>query len=242
MKKLFTLMSALLLWQTMAVAQNYLHISSGDSVKKVQFAELDSVTVRNADFYKLSFTTEGLNGLYYTGEVPDAWENNRYTFNIMLAMGDGNTIFIHNLDPYFAQYGYIASSGYNILMGELAAAEDGQSATLTCQAGQSMGYNNAIFITPNDLESPIVFTITETTITCETGYGVYEGGFYSAFYPFTLMKTQSAQTPQKAPQLRDMTVPLQLKAQAIQPVHISKQEGKTGKMMLQPYTTREIVK
>ena len=51
MKKLFTFMSALLLWQTMAVAQNYLHISTGDSTKKVRIAELDSVTVRDKLFY-----------------------------------------------------------------------------------------------------------------------------------------------------------------------------------------------
>lgn len=51
MKKIFTLFGALLLWQSVAVAQNYLHISSGDSVKKVRFAELDSVTIRDKYFY-----------------------------------------------------------------------------------------------------------------------------------------------------------------------------------------------
>ena len=45
MKKLFTLIGALLLWQAMAVAQNYLHISSGESTEVVPMAELDSVTV-----------------------------------------------------------------------------------------------------------------------------------------------------------------------------------------------------
>ena len=51
MKKIFTLFGALLLWQSVAVAQNYLHISSGDSVKKVRVAELDSVTIRDKYFY-----------------------------------------------------------------------------------------------------------------------------------------------------------------------------------------------
>ena len=51
MKKLFTLIGALLLWQAMAVAQNYLHISSGESTEVVPMAELDSVTVRDANFY-----------------------------------------------------------------------------------------------------------------------------------------------------------------------------------------------
>ena len=52
MKKLFTLIGALLLWQTMAVAQNFLHITVDDSTKMmVPTAELDSVTVRDAKYY-----------------------------------------------------------------------------------------------------------------------------------------------------------------------------------------------
>ena len=52
MKKLLTLTGALLLWQTMAMAQNYLHITVDDSTKMiVPTAELDSVTVRDAKFY-----------------------------------------------------------------------------------------------------------------------------------------------------------------------------------------------
>ena len=52
MKKLFTLFGALLLWQTMAVAQNYLHIMLEDSTQmEVSISELDSVTVRDAKFY-----------------------------------------------------------------------------------------------------------------------------------------------------------------------------------------------
>ena len=51
MKKFFTLLGAFLLWQSVAVAQNYLHIWAGDSTKKVRIAELDSVTVRDKMFY-----------------------------------------------------------------------------------------------------------------------------------------------------------------------------------------------
>jgi hypothetical protein len=48
MKKLFTLIGALLLWQSVAVAQNELHIWTGDTTKIVRLAVLDSVTVRDA--------------------------------------------------------------------------------------------------------------------------------------------------------------------------------------------------
>ena len=51
MKKLFALFGALLLWQSVAVAQNVLHIWTGDSTRVVRMAELDSVTVRDTKFY-----------------------------------------------------------------------------------------------------------------------------------------------------------------------------------------------
>lgn len=51
MKKLFALFGALLLWQSVAVAQNVLHIWTGDSTRVVRMAELDSVTVRDRMFY-----------------------------------------------------------------------------------------------------------------------------------------------------------------------------------------------
>lgn len=66
MKKLFTLIGALLLWQAMAVAQNYLHISSGESTEVVPMAELDSVTVRDANFYRGAWRYLGTGAYTYT--------------------------------------------------------------------------------------------------------------------------------------------------------------------------------
>lgn len=243
MKKLLSLIGVLLLWQSVAVAQNVLHIWTGDSTRVVRMAELDSVTVRDAEFYKQAFTPEGLDGMRYTGEVVDAFGMGTYTFNVTFVKGDGNTLYIYNLDPYFAQYGYVASNGYNILRGELVSSEDGQSAALVCEAGQAMGYGNTVFITIGDTTSPIIFTITETTITCDTGYGVYEEGFYSAFYPFTLNLAGSTRAPQKAPMVRELAVPKQLSVQKIAPmsrVLKGKTEGEAPDQQLKIMTTREI--
>ena len=243
MKKLFTLLGALLLGQAMAVAQNYLHISQGDSAIAVPIAQLDSATVRQTEFYDLSFTPSGLNGKHYAGQVSDIWENNTYTFNITLYEGEGNTMYIYNLDPFFAQYGYVADIGYNILQGELTTAADGKSATLSCPSGQPIGYNNAQFININDSSQPITFTITDNKITCDSGYGVYEDGYYCAFNTFTLILQGATRTPQKAQQVREMTVPLQrpmLKEKSIKLERTTKQEGKATNMQLQPMNSREI--
>ena len=203
MKKLFTLLSALLLWQTMAVAQNYLHITQGDAVVAVPIAQLDSVTMRDANFYAL--TPASFNGLCYGDNVSDYWGQS-FNFDITLVWIEGNTMQIHNLDPFFAQYGYVANLGYNILQGELTIAEDGQSGTLTCETGQGLGYSDCAFTNPFESGSPIVFTVTKESITCETGYAVISGeGYYTAFSPFTLHCTT------RAPQRRqhEMALPLQ---------------------------------
>ena len=118
-----------------------------------------------------------------------------------------------------------------------------ETAALICEAGQAIGYGNAVFITIGDTTSPIIFTITETAITCDTGYGVYQGGFYSAFYPFTLNLAGSTRAPQKAPMARGLATPKQLPVQKIAPmsrVLKGKTEGEAPHQQLKTMTTREI--
>jgi len=104
MRKLFTLIGALLLWHTAAVAQNYLHIWTGDTTKIVRMVQLDSVTVRDAEFYKIDLSN--VDGLRFTGNVADYW-NSAYTFDVTLAQGEGTIVYIQNLDPYFAENGLL---------------------------------------------------------------------------------------------------------------------------------------
>jgi hypothetical protein len=51
MNKFFTLLSAMLLWQSVVVAQNVLRITSNDTTRVVRLADLDSVTIRAKYFY-----------------------------------------------------------------------------------------------------------------------------------------------------------------------------------------------
>jgi hypothetical protein len=193
MKKLFTLIGVLLLWQSVAVAQNYLHIWTGDSTKIVPVAALDSVTFRDAKFYDADFSN--VDGLRFSGSVTDYWGSKVHSFDVTLAQGTGSTVYIRNLDPYFAVNGITAENGCNILTGELAVATDGKSATITCQPDQAMGYNDCVFANPFD-GGTINFTLTETTLTCETGYGVGSSeGWYTAFNPFALNAVSGARAP-----------------------------------------------
>jgi hypothetical protein len=77
----------------------------------------------------------------------------------------------------------------NILEGVLAIAEDGKTATITCEPGQLVGYNDAMFVattTGADL-LPIVFELTKNgakMAVTSTLFGVLSsGGWFSLFQP-----------------------------------------------------------
>ena len=54
MKKLFTLLIVMLLWQSAAVAQSFLQIITPEGTTEIPMAELDSVTIRLPKYCPLS--------------------------------------------------------------------------------------------------------------------------------------------------------------------------------------------
>lgn len=144
----------------------------------------------------ISFTTnaepitkEMLNGKAYgKNGVADYW-GDAHNFAFTLSIGEGDTIYINSFDPYFAANGFTADKGVNILTGILAIAEDGKTATITCEAGQMVGYNDCVFVatTTGADVLPLVFDITKNgakmAIT-STMFGVSSsGGWYTLFTP-----------------------------------------------------------
>lgn len=60
MKKFFTLLGVLLLWQTMAMAQDYVKVLRGDScLADIPLAQLDSITLRPKKFYDWQYVGTG---------------------------------------------------------------------------------------------------------------------------------------------------------------------------------------
>ena len=128
--------------------------------------------MRGATVYAdtVSFTTsaepiskEMLNGKAYgKAGVADYW-GDVYDFNFTLSMGEGDTIYVNSFDPYFAANGFTADKGVNILTGILAIAEDGKTATITCESGQEIGYKDCVFVATTTGEDivPIVFELTQ---------------------------------------------------------------------------------
>ena len=128
--------------------------------------------MRGATVYAdtVSFTTsaepitkEMLNGKAYgKAGVADYW-GDVYDFNFTLSMGEGDTIYVNSFEPYFAANGFTADKGVNILTGILAIAEDGKTATITCESGQEIGYKDCVFVATTTGEDivPIVFELTQ---------------------------------------------------------------------------------
>ena len=148
-------------------------------------------------------TKESLNGKSFVANgVKDAWdEPYNFEFSIVAFEGDADSVYICNLDPYFAANGLTADKGVNILAGELSVSEDGTSATITCPSWQAIGYSDLAFIGydmeandgDGDLADAIVFTLSNygTTGALAPGYGAYtpsKGGFYTLFPAFEFTK------------------------------------------------------
>ncbi len=144
----------------------------------------------------ISFTTkaepitkEMLNGKAYgKAGVADYW-GDAHNFAFTLSIGEGDTIYINSFDPYFAANGFTADKGVNILTGILAIAEDGKIATITCEPGQMVGYNDCVFVatTTGADVLPLVFDITKNgakMAVTSTMFGVSSaGGWYTLFTP-----------------------------------------------------------
>lgn len=104
---------------------------------RLVFSEATSVATPQAP----PLTTELLSGKTYTATVNDYWSE-AYTFEVTLMAdaSDENKIYIQNLDPYFASYGYVAEVGCNIFEGVL----DTEKEIITVPASQLIGYGELV--------------------------------------------------------------------------------------------------
>lgn len=147
-------------------------------------------------------TLASLDGaVFYATGISDVWGESSYNFEATLIAGNNDSIFVCNLDPYFATNGFVAANGNNILGGVLSVSEDGSTATITCSSAQPMGYSDTIFMgfdpTANggegDFANSIVLTIKQygAAASLTPGYGIYtpgQGGFYTLFSAFELAR------------------------------------------------------
>ncbi len=117
--------------QTTYNVKAYAYLGDGRMV----YSDASSFTTPQAP----PLSTEMLSGKTYTATVT-SYFGNKYSFDVTLVAdaADPTKIYVQNLDPYFASYGYTAAKGYNSFVGVL----DSEAETITVAQGQAVGYGD----------------------------------------------------------------------------------------------------
>jgi hypothetical protein len=76
----------------------------------------------------------------YTGKYISYWEATEYDADITISKDDADPfkVWIDNIDPYFASYGYVASAGYNHFYGIV----NEEKTEIHIPVGQDLGYSS----------------------------------------------------------------------------------------------------
>ena len=98
---------------------------------------------------------------------------------------DISMVWISNLDPYFAKYGYIAPS-YNYFYGKVSD----DKTTMTIPQGQSLGYSSTVTKGLNDPDADVATAYSDinvvisedgSTLTITNAWGIYDDGWWNLF-------------------------------------------------------------
>lgn len=244
MKRLFTLISALLLCQFMVVAQNFLHIYSGDTrLAEVPTAELDSVTVRDTEFYN--------GGWVYVGK-------GTYEFTKVFTGTSSSTVYKRQVSEGKWQYKF-----ENWLVQDFDLIIDYDASTGRCHVQpQATGYNHDSYgmimaadcATYTGNEDAYASTFNEESGLFELCmvYYVDAGTFGNGYEHLQLhMQSQALARECKLGVEIEMNTPHMKPVQSIRKATSRRsvtqsatlqQEGQVSNKQLQPMSTREITK
>lgn len=125
-------------------------------------------------------------GTYKSGTVVAYWgDEYKFNFNIVPNAEDetNSTVIVENFDPYFSGKGYVASKGYQKIIGTL----DAENSMIIIAAGQDVGvgcqyigFNNADPDMADD-DDDIYLAFDTTTITILNAYYMWAGGYYEIY-------------------------------------------------------------
>ncbi len=135
-------------------------------------------------------TRENLDGAVYKAKgVADYW-GDVFDFAITLRMGEGDTVYVCDCDPYFVRSGWVWKNGVNYMTGILTISDDQKSATIAVENYQMLGSGDFMYILMDDemedLTEPVIeLSSMAYTMTLNFGlFGVYTeegGGWYELF-------------------------------------------------------------
>ena len=151
---------------------------------RIVYGEVTSITTPQAP----PLSTELLDGKTYTANVT-SYYGTALTMEVTLVADaeDPTKIYVHNLEPYFASFGYVAANGFNIFEGVL----DVEAETITVAQGQKLGYYDTVLTVFNNADPDAATDYSDMTINViskgaalqiQNAFGPDEGGFYEIYY------------------------------------------------------------
>ena len=167
--------------QTTYNVKAYAYLGDGRMV----YSDASSFTTPEAP----ALSAEMLTGKTYTGTSTSVLYGDSYTMNVTLVAdaADPTKIYVQNLDPYFASYGYNAANGFNIFEGVL----DVEAETITVAQGQKIGYYDVALVAFDNADpdaaagySDLVIKVVNkgAALKIVNAFGMDEGGFYELYY------------------------------------------------------------
>ena len=124
---------------------------------RIIYGQATSITTPQAP----PLSAELLNGKTYVATAT-SYFGNVYQFAVTIAAdaADPTKVYVQNLDPYFASYGYVAEEGYNMFEGVL----DVEAETITVAQGQAVGYGDVVLGVFNDADPDAASGYSDLTI------------------------------------------------------------------------------
>lgn len=121
----------------------------------------------------------------------DYFEGDQYTLNLTIIANDDDptfsSVYVQNIDPYFASAGYNSNNGFNTFL----AVANAERTQLKLESGQPVGYKTCQLLGFDgpDLDTAgttqyMLFDLNEDgTLTIPNAFGVYNAGegWYSAY-------------------------------------------------------------
>lgn len=151
---------------------------------RMVYSEVSAITTPQAP----PLSAELLNGKTYTANVTSYYDT-ALTMEVTLVADaeDPTKIYVQNLEPYFASFGYVAANGFNIFEGVL----DIETETITVAKDQKLGYYDTVLTVFNNADpdaadgySDMVIKVISkgAALQIMNAFGPNEGGFYEIYY------------------------------------------------------------
>jgi len=151
---------------------------------RIVYSEASSITTPQAP----PLSAELLNGKTFAANIT-SYYGTALTMEVTLVAdeADPTKIYLHNLEPYFASYGYNAANGFNIFEGVL----DVESETITVAQNQKVGYYDVVLTVFDNADPDAATAYSDMVIKViskgaalqiQNAFGPNEGGFYELYY------------------------------------------------------------